>query len=87
MTHTWQCLGTDQDGSPYGWDPVLLSTSTIYNGKVTYDSAYRPSEKAPSQFFDAAFGEWLFAVAVSVEIVVAVAVAVLGCGAGVYLSR
>ena len=40
------------DGQPYGWDPVLLSTSSIYNGKVTYDSAYRASEKAPSQYFD-----------------------------------
>ena len=50
------CLAETADAQPYGWDPVLLSTSTIYNGKVTYASAYRPSEKAPSEFFDSAFG-------------------------------
>ena len=40
------CLGHDKDGAPYGMDPVLLSTSSIYNGKVTYASAYRAGEKA-----------------------------------------
>ena len=50
------CLGDTSDSAPYGWDPVLLPTSSIYNGKVTYDSAYKPAEKAPSEFFDAAFG-------------------------------
>ena len=50
------CLSDKLAGEPFGSDPVLMSTSSIYNGKVTFGSAYRAAEKGPSKFFEVPLG-------------------------------
>jgi hypothetical protein len=34
-----------RDGRPYGFDPILISSSSVFNGKVDADRYYVPSER------------------------------------------
>ena len=56
IEHSSTCLGADADSRPYGVDPVLIPTSSIYDGKAMFKSAYGDAERADLNGVDTGFG-------------------------------